>query len=442
VTRNLFADMDGALKTASTHTHYYPENWKGRGWDPGVYKAFGKLFDSKVKLFVWELASLVLAPYILIAKLSKNAPAICEFCLVIKSRVPGAGDVCGFSTFDFDAFKDEAWEGRTLGKSVMPEGQQQPSGGETLAQSIMRTGNVEDATRQHPKPKAREGKMEKSFFNFQAVHPEWKCSPSGQSLVDRVEDYKKAELAAMSRERNLYIDAAARQLETLARLEEQPSPHPTRRFEEERLHDSHIPRVPPPADAGTGTPHTQGQAAAPAAPPPPTSTVPSLPSSPPSIPTLQSTKSRSSSLSRSPISGDNGGPNANQTLSSLMPPPSIPVNLAHSSIDLPASGGSSHLSSQSRGALRVGLSTELRRILDMSTLHASESVLQESNSPMNIPPVTDRTAERQVRFLSLGPPQTAHVCSSFASHVCVFDMLPSLVAWPFSIIGWNDFTSM
>jgi hypothetical protein len=41
---------------------------------------------------------------------------------------------------------------------------------------------------------------------------------------------------------------------------------------------------------------------------------------------------------------------------------------------------------------------ELRRILGISTRHASESVLQESNSTMNIPPVTDRTAERQVRF--------------------------------------------
>ena len=111
VTRNLFDDMDFALKNVSTYTHYYPENWRKRGWDPKVYNTFGNFFDSKVKLFIWELAALILAPYILYAKLSKCAPDICEFCLLIKARIPGHGDVCGFSTFDFDSFKDEAWEG-------------------------------------------------------------------------------------------------------------------------------------------------------------------------------------------------------------------------------------------------------------------------------------------------------------------------------------------
>ena len=44
------------------------------------------------------------------------------------------------STFDFDNFKDEVWEGRTLGKSEMPQEQPQPN--ESLAESILRTGNV------------------------------------------------------------------------------------------------------------------------------------------------------------------------------------------------------------------------------------------------------------------------------------------------------------
>ena len=93
VTRNLFDDMDIALKNVSTHTHYYPESWKGKGWDPHVCNAFGQMFDSKVKLFIWELAAFVCAPYILYVKLSKCAPAICEFCLLIKARIPGHGDV-------------------------------------------------------------------------------------------------------------------------------------------------------------------------------------------------------------------------------------------------------------------------------------------------------------------------------------------------------------
>jgi autophagy-related protein 9 len=408
VTRNLFADMDAALKQVSTHTHYYPENWKGRGWDSNVYKSFGKFFDSKVKLFVWEMAALVLAPYILFARLSKCAPAICEFCLVIKTRVPGSGDVCGYSSFDFDTFKDEAWEGRTLGKSVMPEaGEADSYPTESLSESILRTGNVEDATRQHPKPKAREGKMEKSFFSFQAANPNWKCSPSGQSLVDRVEEYRKAELAAISRERGLYIEAAARQLETLAKLEQQRSPHSTRRFQEERMHDSHIPRVPP-ADAGAGSytlssSHhlsTRRPLVRPSSP-----TIPPLHHHHHHLAQPEQPQPNVMPSQGSPFSDHSTIPEEQSEPSQLNEAPDPPSQVPSSSS---SSDAMSTLADSSRvAAPHMGLSTELRRILDMSTsLHASESALQESAVPTNnahpLPPPAMRTpTEQQVRKLLL-----------------------------------------
>jgi hypothetical protein len=68
--------------------------------------------------------------------------------------------VCGFSTFDFEKYGDELWEGRTIGTAGADPF------AESLSESIMRIGNVEEATRRFPKPKAREGKMEKSFFSF------------------------------------------------------------------------------------------------------------------------------------------------------------------------------------------------------------------------------------------------------------------------------------
>jgi hypothetical protein len=90
--------------------------------------------------------------------------------------------------------------------------------------------------------------MEKSFFTFQSAYPEWKCSPSGQTLVDRVEEYK---LAAMTRERALHIDAATRQLELLARLEHQTVSPRTNQYQFEAVHlkDSHY--HPPPPDAAS-----------------------------------------------------------------------------------------------------------------------------------------------------------------------------------------------
>eukprot|EP00536_Pseudo-nitzschia_multiseries_P004750 jgi/Psemu1/64765/estExt_Genemark1.C_820004 len=238
VTKNLFEDMDVALKKVSQHTHFYPEHWKGRGWDSKVYASFKTMFDSEVKLFLHELVALILTPYILYFRLSEKASDICEFCLITKAKLVLstdtsstrggviAGDVCGFSTFDFDTFGDEIWEGRTLGRSAMLERQrqEQQSGGESLTESIMRTGNLEDATQLHPKPRARHGKMEKSFFTFQEAHPNWDSCfpPSGQSLVHRLEEYRlSTEQAMMARERELHVQAATRQLETLARIEEE-----------------------------------------------------------------------------------------------------------------------------------------------------------------------------------------------------------------------------
>ena len=90
-------------------------------------------------------------------------------------------------------------------------------GADSLSESLMRKRNVEDAKRDHPKPQSREGKMEKSFFGFQAVHPRWKCSESGQSLLTAVDEYRNA---AIIRERELHIEAATLQLQTLARIEQ------------------------------------------------------------------------------------------------------------------------------------------------------------------------------------------------------------------------------
>jgi autophagy-related protein 9 len=263
VTRNLFDDMDNALKNVSVYTHYYPESWKGRGWDSSVYKSFKVYFDTRVKLFLWELISLVLAPYILYFRLSTEASAICEFCLLSKARVQGVGDVCGFSTFDFDVFKDEAWDGRTLGQSVRTRGSSNSQGvlTETLEESVMRTGNLEEATKLHPKPRAREGKMEKSFFTFRAAHPSFKCPASGLKLMESVDEYRDA---SMAREQELHIEAAARQLELLARLERRTSlssqlnRNATSTYSATRTHINQTGIVPA-ADAGAGSSHLGSQ---------------------------------------------------------------------------------------------------------------------------------------------------------------------------------------
>ena len=156
--RNLYAEIDEALVNVADHTHFYPDTWKGRGWEPATYKAMSDMFKFKAKNFLSEILSLVVAPYILCVSLAKCAEPICEFVLVTRTEMLGAGEVCGYATFDFDKFKDERWVGRTIGEAEPMVG--------SLTESIMELRSVDEATRRFPKPKARYGKMEYSFFNF------------------------------------------------------------------------------------------------------------------------------------------------------------------------------------------------------------------------------------------------------------------------------------
>lgn len=156
--RNHFAETDAALSDIAMHTHYYMDNWKGRGSDLATYRAMASMFRYKAQLFAMEVAAVVLAPYFLCLTLARSAEAICEFIFAI--RAEAAGDMCGFATFDFDKFSDEAWEGRTMGGAL------NPLEGTTLSESVFRFGSVEQAARHLPVPKARFGKMEKSFFSF------------------------------------------------------------------------------------------------------------------------------------------------------------------------------------------------------------------------------------------------------------------------------------
>ena len=50
-------------------------------------------------------------------------------------------------------------------------------------------------------------------------HPHWKCNSSGQRLIERIENYKSEQAIALARERHQHLEAAARQLETLRRIE-------------------------------------------------------------------------------------------------------------------------------------------------------------------------------------------------------------------------------
>jgi autophagy-related protein 9 len=204
---NLNEELERTLNVMATHTHYYPDTWKGKGYDMRIMSQIKRMFTNKTSLFVHELISLLLAPLVLCFSLPRCAEHLCEFVMTVKADVPGAGDICGYATFDFDTFGDHSFEGKTMGEVRG-----------AIASSLAELQNVEATTRLHPKPRAYHGKMEKSFFSFKSCHPSWISTKSGQTLIDRVELFKQNEMKALALEQQQHLEAAVRQLGTLDNL--------------------------------------------------------------------------------------------------------------------------------------------------------------------------------------------------------------------------------
>eukprot|EP00521_Asterionellopsis_glacialis_P014348 CAMPEP_0195303288 /NCGR_PEP_ID=MMETSP0707-20130614/32546_1 /TAXON_ID=33640 /ORGANISM="Asterionellopsis glacialis, Strain CCMP134" /LENGTH=1072 /DNA_ID=CAMNT_0040366791 /DNA_START=61 /DNA_END=3279 /DNA_ORIENTATION=- len=395
-TRNLFAEMDKALGQVATHTHHYPDIWKGRGWDERIYKEFGSMFKYKAQLFAMEIGSMVFAPLILCFSLPECAEHLCDFVMKIKREVPGAGDVCGYATFDFDTYQDENWEGRTMGVVRASETVQN---GNDPRDNDVESGVAADGTAElensHGPPKARQGKMEKSFFGFKAAHTSWKPSQSGQKLVEKVEKYRQEKTQAIARERQLHIEAAVRQLETLNELEHRK--HVEQQIAPPKLapimDESYIEQKDPPkveissgADSGGGgtvqVPNLEKVGIMPSPPFRPLEHTMMPPS-----PSLPSRTALDSPL-QTPVSVRHGG---------ATPPPFASSSPLIDHAAIAAGGGASHAqmspllgipNNRQFGAARspsplnqhiagsvlhyadIGLSTELRQMLNRSTLDA------------------------------------------------------------------------
>jgi hypothetical protein len=202
---------------------------------------------------------------------------------------------------------------------------------------------------------------------LESTHPSWKCSSSGQDLLDRVEVYRRRETAALTREQELHIAVAAHELEVLAALEHKQnnvaSTLPFQLFEEYQ----------------NKKPQTTSEAG-----------VELLAGS------MQHTASNQVSnmfASQSHESATSDHPNDD-------PPPFVVPhsNLASqpnlASISPPHVSGSTLTTGRRSAATHIGLSVELRRLLNMSTLDPEVSMLGAASSDDD-----ERRTERQYVWL-------------------------------------------
>ena len=236
--RNLISDMNVELEKLATHTHYLPDAWRGKGWDDKTKKAFAPMFQFKANHFAMEVLSIMVAPLILCISLPRCADKLCRFVRDSKVEVPGVGDVVGFSTFDFDSFEDEQWSGK----------------GDVDQSSRISIRDTGEGVKINDRPKSRHGKMEKSFFNFRSVYPNWTMPQSGKNLVDQVETFRQQQDVALARERRLHIDAAAAQLETLRRLEVERERRAASGLAGYVVNNRHLERASSGPDSGGGGP--------------------------------------------------------------------------------------------------------------------------------------------------------------------------------------------
>ncbi|KAJ6453493.1 putative transmembrane protein [Mycena vitilis] len=158
---NRVFDPELLMTEVITFTHYMPDEWKGQLHSKRIHTEFGRLFAMKILIFVEELISVVLTPFVLWFSLPDCAPAIIDFFREFTVHVDGRGYVCSFAEFNFE-----------------------------------RHGNVKFGapTQIHDERMiSNEGKMEKSFLNFKAANPDWNPTDvSGSLYLSRMADFSSS----------------------------------------------------------------------------------------------------------------------------------------------------------------------------------------------------------------------------------------------------------
>merc|ERR1711991_159982 len=164
--RSLIPDETTTKKSAqelveqfSSHTHYFPEQWKGKEDKIKTKDEVVDLFPVKTTLFSLELLSVILTPIVLCFSLPNSVPKVLEFISKHAVYVEGVGDVCDYSLFKFEDYGDQDFGTEVEGK----EG---------------------------TKHKLKDGKLEKSILNFHLAHPHWNATEAGKSFVARLKNYK------------------------------------------------------------------------------------------------------------------------------------------------------------------------------------------------------------------------------------------------------------
>jgi len=134
---NAVLEPKKAMEEIVQHTHYMVHN-KAHTYE--AFKEFSKLFQPKVLILLFELFSVLLAPFILIFSASKCSERIIDFFRQFTIHVPKIGYVCKFSQFPIEEH-----------------------GSKQYGSSFNTSKGIQ----------LDQGKLEKSLLSFKANYPQW-----------------------------------------------------------------------------------------------------------------------------------------------------------------------------------------------------------------------------------------------------------------------------
>lgn len=150
---HLVFEPEAVLREVIQHTHYLPQEWKGRFHSAEVHQAFGQLYTLKIYIFLQELLSVVTTPFVLWLSLPACAPELIDLLRKYTIHVDGLGHVCWFAVFDFARQPTASTTGGAEARRMYQDSKRN-------GRRAIRNG-------------MKEGKMEQSILGFKANHPDW-----------------------------------------------------------------------------------------------------------------------------------------------------------------------------------------------------------------------------------------------------------------------------
>ena len=150
------------MAETTRHTHFLPKRWRDVAHRKTTEREFSELFRFKSAVFLEELVSVFVTPFLLWGPLSTRAPEIVQFARQFTTHAGGVGATCSLAAFDF------AKHGN--GKYGAPRTARKPA-------------------------RSKQGKMEKSFLSFTARYPTWEPGESGREMLRNVRRFRESEQA-------------------------------------------------------------------------------------------------------------------------------------------------------------------------------------------------------------------------------------------------------